>query len=168
MSARSAQHDRLVAVVDPLVRAAGYDLEQLVVTPAGRRILVRVVVDGDTLTLDDVATLSRDLSEALDGEVDDGFGATAYVLEVTSPGVDRPLTLPRHWRRAAGRLVSIKLGGGAQETVKGRVRSSDDHGVLLDVDGVDRTVAFTDVSSARVEVEFSRSAGTERDGQEQT
>lgn len=168
MSARSAQHDRLVAVVDPTVRAAGFDLEQLVITPAGRRSLVRVVVDGDHLTLDDVAQLSRRLSEALDGDTDDGFGGSAYVLEVTSPGVDRPLTAPRHWRRAVGRLVTVTTAGHAPGTLRGRVRHSGEDSAVLDVDGVARTVAFADVASARVDVEFSRSAGTEREGGEQT
>ena len=93
--------DRLHGWIEPAVGAAGYDLEELVVTPAGRRSVVRVVVDRDEgVTLDDIAEVSRQVSDVLD-QNDDGMGRTPYVLEVTSPGVDRPLTEPRHWRRNA-------------------------------------------------------------------
>jgi ribosome maturation factor RimP len=87
---------RLTGWIEPVVASAGYDLEELVVTPAGRRSVVRVVVDRDRgVTLDDIAEVSRAVSEVLDRN-DDGMGRTPYVLEVTSPGVDRPLTDPRH------------------------------------------------------------------------
>src|SRR3954468_24237916 len=90
---------RLTEWVGPVVAGAGYDLEELVVTPAGRRSVVRVVVDRDEgVTLDDIADVSRAVSAALDDN-DGDLGPTPYVLEVTSPGVDRPLTDPRHWRR---------------------------------------------------------------------
>ena len=101
---------RLAGWIEPVVGAAGYDLEELVVTPAGRRSIVRVVVDRDAgVTLDDIAEVSRAVSDVLDAN-DDGMGRAPYVLEVTSPGVDRPLTEPRHWRRNAGRLVTVAIG----------------------------------------------------------
>jgi ribosome maturation factor RimP len=77
------------------------DLEAVKLTSAGRRVLLRVVIDADGgISLDDIAEVSRELSAKLDAS--DVMGETPYTLEVTSPGTDRPLTQPRHWRRAAG------------------------------------------------------------------
>src|SRR3954468_19837892 len=126
---------RLTERIGPVVAGAGYDLEELVVTPAGRRSVVRVVVDRDEgVTLDDIAEVSRAVSDVLDAH-DDGMGRTPYVLEVTSPGVDRPLTEPRHWRRNVGRLVAVGVGPhGAVEQVTGRITAVDDAGVSLGVE----------------------------------
>jgi ribosome maturation factor RimP len=100
------------------------------VRPAGRRRLVRIVVDGDGgVGLDDIARLSETASGLLDES--DVMGTSPYVLEVTSPGVDRPLTEPRHWRRAVGRLVVAPLTEGGQ--VEGRVVAADDEAVEIDV-----------------------------------
>src|SRR5437763_10645803 len=101
---------RLTGWIAPVVDGVGYDLEELVVTPAGRRSVVRVVIDRDEgVTLDDIAEVSRAVSAALD-ENDGELGRAPYVLEVTSPGVDRPLTEARHWRRNVGRLVAVPVG----------------------------------------------------------
>src|SRR3954453_12073524 len=123
---------RLTEWIGPAVDGAGYDLEELVVTPAGRRSVVRVVVDRDQgVTLDDIAEISRAVSEALDQE-DEGMGRAPYVLEVTSPGVDRPLTDHRHWRRNLGRLVTVAVGpAGSADQVTGRITAVDDAGVTL-------------------------------------
>jgi ribosome maturation factor RimP len=159
---------RLIGWIEPVVTGAGYDLEELTVTPAGRRSVVRVVVDRDSgVTLDDVAEISRVVSEELDTR-DDGMGRTPYVLEVTSPGVDRPLTEHRHWRRNVGRLVTVAVGpsGGADE-VTGRVAGVDDAGVTLAVEAkgkpgakkkppTPRHVAWTELGAGRVQVEFGR------------
>lgn len=139
--------DRLRSMLDPVVSAAGFDLEDVAVTSAGRRQVVRVVVDRDGgVDLDAVADVSRVVSEALDG--DTATGDAAYTLEVTSPGVDRPLTQPRHWRRAVGRLVSV--GG-----VTGRVVAADDDAVTLEVDGTEQVKAYDDLGAGRVQVEFN-------------
>ena len=101
---------QLRAVVEPVVGAAGYDLEDLTVSRAGRRSVVRVVVDRDGgIDLDAVADVSRLVSAALDAAEDRGreIFTGEYQLEVSSPGVDRPLTQPRHWRRNVGRLVKV-------------------------------------------------------------
>lgn len=162
MSSRAAPPTRLTAVITSIVQAAGYDLEDVVVTPAGRRSLVRVVVDADGgITLDQVAELSRALSEALDESEGGAMGAAPYVLEVSSPGVDRPLTQPRHWRRAAGRLVTLTQA--EEGTVRGRVARSDDSGVVLDVNGEHRELPFERIASARVEVEFNRRSVSEEE-----
>ena len=104
--------DPLRAVIEPVVAAAGFDLEEITVVPAGRRRLVRVVIDSDAgVDLDAAAEVSAALSVRLDeGVADEVFGEAAYTLEVTSPGIGRPLTLPRHFRRATGRIVSITHG----------------------------------------------------------
>ena len=146
---------RLTGWIQPVVDAAGYDLEELVVTPAGRRSVVRVVVDRDQgVSLDDVAEVSRAVSAALDENVGE-LGGAPCVLEVTGPGVDRPLAEQRHWRRNAGRLVRVSLKDGSQ--VAGRIQDADDEGaeVLTEQDEQTR-VSFADVSRARIEVEVRR------------
>ena len=159
---------RLTGWIEPVVRATGYDLEELTVTPAGRRSVVRVVVDREEgVTLDDIADVSRAVSDVLDAE-DDGMGRTPYVLEVTSPGVDRPLTEHRHWRRNTGRLVDVTIGPAhASEKVTGRITAVDDAGVTLAVEArtkpgakkrppTSRVVPWADVGAGRVQVEFGR------------
>lgn len=128
--AREAPVAELTGLLAPLVAEAGFDLEEVDVRPAGRRRLIKIVVDGDGgVGLDDIARLSETASRLLDGS--DVMGTSPYVLEVTSPGVDRPLTEPRHWRRAAGRLVVVPLTEGGQ--IEGRVVTADDEAVVIDV-----------------------------------
>ena len=124
------------------------------VTSAGKRSLVRVVVDADGgVDLDAVADVSRAVSDALDGG--DAF-AGPFVLEVSSPGVDRPLTEPRHWRRAVGRLVAVPVG---EQTLTGRVVEAGDTGVVLDVDGARHAVGWAELGAGKVQIEFNRTAG---------
>lgn len=139
----------------PVVERAGYDLEDVVVTPAGKRRLVRLLVDKDGgVTLDECAEVSRDVSAVLD-DADDVLGQQPYTLEVSSPGVSRPLTEPRHWRRSAGRLVAVTRIDGT--SVTGRVLASDEQGADLDVDGSPSRVELADVAKAVVQVELNRS-----------
>jgi len=148
-----ARRDRLMRLLEPVVVAEGLDLEDVTITSAGRRRLVRVVVDGDGgVDLDHVAEVSQAVSKTLDAH--DALGSDPYVLEVTSPGVDRPLTLPRHWRRAIGRLVKVETVTGAP--VEGRVLAADDSGAELEVAGATRRVEYEEVTRARVQVEFRR------------
>jgi ribosome maturation factor RimP len=158
MASASAQRERLATVIEPAVAAAGYDLEEIAVSPAGRRKVVRVVVDADGgVSLDDVAEVSRAVSGVLD-EHDDLLGASPYVLEVTSPGIDRPLSQPRHWRRAVGRLVEVPLAG---RTVRARVVGADDAAVELDT-GTERSRhPYAELGRGRVQVEFGRAVDTE-------
>ena len=141
----------------PVVEESGCDLEDVAVTSAGRRSLVRVSVDADGgVDLDRIAAISTRISQVLDAT--DGGGPAAgfagpYVLEVSSPGVDRPLTEPRHWRRNTGRLVSARVG---EEQVTGRIVAADDSSVTLDIDGAHRGFALADLGPGRVQVEFSR------------
>jgi ribosome maturation factor RimP len=147
---------QLRAVVEPVVVRAGYDLEDLTVSRAGRRHVVRVVVDADGgINLDAVAVVSRAVSAGLDAAEDTGGELLAgeYQLEVSSPGVDRPLTLPRHWRRNVGRLVKV---GVDDRQLTGRVVGADDDGIVLDVDGTGREFGYPALGPGRVQVEFHR------------
>jgi ribosome maturation factor RimP len=147
---------RLRTVVEPVIAAAGYDLETLSMRRVGRRHLVRVIVDGDAgVSLDTVADLSREIADALDAAEESGGELILgeYELEVSSPGIDRPLSLPRHWRRNVGRLVKVTV---SDRPVVGRVTTVDDAGVVLDVDGAARQVAYGDLGPGHVQVEFNR------------
>lgn len=159
--ARSSEaREHLLEVLTPVVAATGHDLEDVTVTSAGRRSLVRVVVDADGgVDLDAIADVSRAVSDALDDDTPGGAAfAGPFVLEVTSPGVDRPLTEERHWRRAAGRLVQVTVD---ERTLTGRVVDTDPAGVTLEVDGARRSVAWADLGKGRVQVEFNRSGSDE-------
>jgi ribosome maturation factor RimP len=150
----TVSRQRVREVVEPAITSAGYDLEDVTVTAAGRRSLVRVVVDRDGgVDLDAVADVARMVSDALDA--DDPTGDAPYTLEVSSPGVDRALTEARHWRRAAGRLVRAPVRDAADVT--GRVIRADDAGVTFDVDGSERTIRYDVLGPGKVQVEFSRS-----------
>jgi ribosome maturation factor RimP len=129
------------------------DLESMRVTVAGRRRLLRVVVDSDHgVSLDDAALISREVSATLDAT--DVMGDVPYTLEVSSPGVERPLTEPRHWRRAAGRLVRVKAA--AEGILQGRVLAADADGVTMDISGITRRFAYGDLGAGAVQVEFGR------------
>jgi ribosome maturation factor RimP len=133
--------------------ALGLDLEAVELSPAGKRRLLRIAVDRDGgVTLDDIAEATREVSRSIDDS--DAMGEAPYTLEVTSRGVDRPLTLPRHWRRNRDRLVKVTTTNG--ETLTGRIGASDDDGVTLDVSGRTRTLAYADVAKALVQIEFNR------------
>ena len=145
--------DRLAGVLTAPLAATGLDLEAVEITPAGRRRMLRVAVDKDGgVSLDDVAAATREVSRVLDDS--DVMGEQPYLLEVTSPGIDRPLTLPRHWRRNRDRLVKVTCEDGA--TVTGRIGESDDQRVVLDVEGAVTEVPFAEVRKALVQVEFNR------------
>jgi ribosome maturation factor RimP len=152
----SAVAERVERAVAPAVSAAGLELEAVEVQPAGRRRLVRVLVDRESgISLDDVADLSRQLSQVLDDS--DAMGDQPYTLEVTSPGLDRPLTLPRHWRRNVGRLVTVTPEEGEEFT--GRVVSAGEEEAVLSVAADSRSIRYGQVSRAVVQVEFNRDAG---------
>lgn len=153
---RQPADDDLAAVVEPLVAAAGAELEDVTVKTVGRRTLVQIFVDTDGgIGLDEIAEISAAISTKLDET--DLFEAVPYTLEVSSPGADRPLTAPRHWRRAIGRLVRAQMRDGRE--IIGRIAGSDDSAVTLEVGGGQRRLAYEEIAKARVEVEFSRRRG---------
>lgn len=155
-AAKAREH--LLDLLGQFVGDAGYDLEDVTVTAAGRRSMVRVTVDRDGgIDLDAVAVISRVISDALDEDTSEPAGgrtlANEYVLEVSSPGIDRPLTEPRHWRRAVGRIVTVQIGG---KTVTGRVSQVADDGVQLDVGGTPRSTPWPKLGRGKVQIEFNR------------
>jgi ribosome maturation factor RimP len=164
MAGGPVDEDKIADVIRPVVGAAGMDLESVRVSAAGRRRLLRVVVDSDQcVSLDDAAAISRQLSAALDaGPV---MGDFPYTLEVSSPGVDRPLTDPRHWRRSVGRLVQVSAAEAG--TVTGRVVAADLDGVTLDIGGDSRRFGYAALGAGAVQVEFGHpqtELGATRDG----
>ena len=154
----SSAGSRLAALLAPVAASIGLDLEAVEVVPAGRRRLVRVLVDCDGgVSLDEVASASQAMSAVLDDDpaARAMLGDAAYVLEVSSPGVDRPLTEPRHWRRARGRLVRLTLAAGG--TLTGRLLDVTDAGITVAAEGeAARELGFDEVRSGRVQVEFNR------------
>ena len=168
--AGAADAERIVGLLEPTVAALGMDLEDVKITSAGRRRLLRIVVDADGgVSLDDMALASRELSATLDRAA--AMGEASYTLEVSSPGVDRPLTEPKHWRRAVGRVVSAPLrsqpGTSATSpdaTVTGRVAGADSSGVRIDVDGASREFGYSDLGPGRIQIEFAPLDGYADDG----
>ena len=159
----SADSARLGRLIEPVLRAMDIDLEAIKVSSAGRRKLLRIVVDADGgVSLDEIAELSREVSARLDAA--DAMGDAPYTLEISSPGVDRPLTQPRHWRRATGRLVLVPLNGKDSDfernsrsgpaPLQGRIISADEDRVTLDIDGERRAVRYGELGPGRVQVEF--------------
>ena len=148
--------ERVVALLSDLIHTKGFDLEDVTVVAAGKHSAVKIMVDREQgIDLDSLPALSRDISDVFDA-VDD-FGEAPYTLEVTTPGIDRPLTEPRHWRRARGRMVRIQL---ADEKFEARVGPLDGETVTLVTrpKGIlsTRQVALSTVVKAVVQVEFSR------------
>ena len=159
--------DRIRSTLQVPLRDLGLVIEDLTITPAGKRSVLRIAVDDDLadidplddhspippLTLDDVADATRAISDALDAS--DVTGSQPYVLEVSSPGVGRPLTSWRQWRRNVGRLVTVTGLDGT--TTQGRiVRVDETTATMRPTSGVDVVVGLADVRRARIDVEFAR------------
>lgn len=150
---QDATRDRIEAEITDPLRAMGLDVEAVELTPAGKRRVLRIAVDQDGgVTLDDVADATREVNRVLDES--DVMGELPYTLEVTSRGVDNPLTLPRHWRRNEDRLVKVVLVEGGDVT--GRILASTEESVTLDVEGSTREVPYADIAKALVQIEFNR------------
>ncbi|HYP44346.1 MAG TPA: ribosome maturation factor RimP [Propionibacteriaceae bacterium] len=149
---------RIAGLLAPVLERLDLELEAVDVVPAGKRRLLRIVVDGDGdngrgPTLDDIAEATKAISDALDAA--DVTGASPYTLEVSSRGVGRALELPRHWRRNATRLVTLTTATGDQLT--GRIVSATDESVLLAADGGQQELSYAEVTKAHVQVELNRS-----------
>jgi len=168
----AAQPERLAGLLEPVVTAAGLELESVRVGRAGRRGLLRVVVDAEHgVTLDDIALVSRSVAAEVDAS--DAMGPGPYTLEVSSPGVDRPLTEPRHWRRATGRLVRVPVrdpafrtagatrssGPGQSRSIEGRVAEAGPSGVTLEIGGELRDFRYAELGPGQVQVEFDKLDG---------
>jgi len=152
-----ALKDQISELVTPAVSDQGFYLEDVHVATPGSHRIVTCIVDGDaSLNLDQVTTVSRVISELLDEAA--FMGETPFTLEVTSPGVDRPLTQPRHFAKNIDRLLKIiKLDG---SEVTGRILSNTDQDVTLTVtvkkESIEQTVSLSEIKRAVVEIEFNR------------
>lgn len=149
--------EKITELVQPAVEKAGFFLEDVHVVSPGKHRIVTCIVDGQTpLNLDQVTSVSRDISELLDAA--DFMDDTAFTLEVTSPGVDRPLTLGRHWKKNINRLVKVVKHDGS--VINGRITSVEESHALLSEDikgkSKEHTVVFADIKRATVEIEFNR------------
>ena len=148
--------EQVTQAIAPAIVAAGFYLEDVQVLSHGRRRTITCIVDGESsLNLDEVTATSKIIAEILDTAT--FLDETPFTLEVTSPGVDRPLTHPRHWRKNLTRLVRITLNNG--EVVEGRIQNSDEVSVSLVTSGkVQKEVSidFIDIKRALVEIEFNR------------
>lgn len=151
-----ALKEQISELVTPAVVGAGFYLEDVEILNAGGSRVITCIVDGDIpLNLDQVTVVTKAISALLDEAA--FLDETAFTLEVTSPGVERPLTLPRHWRKNHDRLIKIVLTNG--EVVEGRIAASDE--VSVTVTGKKEeavVVAFADIKRATVEIEFNRKA----------
>ncbi len=146
--------NNLTELLTPAVTQAGFVLEEVTVTPVGKRRLVAVVVDCEDRnpSLDEVTVVSKEVSAILDNYTQ--MGEMPFTLEVTTPGIDRPLTLGRHWKKNIGRLVKITPKTG--EKYIGRIASVNDNAVTIEIKGKESEISFAEISRAQIEVEFNR------------
>jgi ribosome maturation factor RimP len=146
--------NNITELLTPAVTRAGFVLEEVSVTPIGKRRLVAVVVDCEDRnpSLDEVTVVSKEVSAILDNYTQ--MGEMPFTLEVTTPGIDRPLTLGRHWKKNIGRLVKITPKTG--EKYIGRIASVKEDGVTLEIKGKESEISFEEISRAQIEVEFNR------------
>ena len=141
----------ITAAIKPAIEATGNYLEEITITPAGKRRMLTVIVDGEShLNLDQVTVITKEISEIIENLPT--LGELPFTLEVTSPGIDRPLTLPRHWRKNAGRLVKITLNDGT--VVEGRITSTDEAAAVIEGKESAENISYSDVKKAVLEVEF--------------
>jgi ribosome maturation factor RimP len=150
----------LTELLTPVVERAGFVLEEVIVTPAGKRRIVSVVIDREDSnpSLDEVTVVSKIVSTILDSYSQ--MGDLPFTLEVTTPGVDRPLTLGRHWRKNIGRLVKITPFEG--EKFIGRIKSASTESAIIESLESESTVNYSDVKRAQIEIEFNRREGSAR------
>ena len=135
------------AAITPALEALGFYLEDVTITSAGRRSMLTVIVDGDThLSLDQVTSATKAIGEIVESV--QSLGETPFTLEVTSPGLDRPLTKVRHWQKNINRLVKVVLQDGSE--VKGRINEVNEANSVVG----EIKVNYSDIKRATLEVEF--------------
>jgi ribosome maturation factor RimP len=141
--------EEISAAITASVEATGNVLEEVTLTPEGSSKILTIIVDNENhLNLDQITVVTKAISEILDTlEV---LGETPFTLEVTTPGLDRPLTVPRHWKKNSDRLVSVSLKDGTK--ILGRIGALTDTGVMVD----DSSIDFADIERAMIEVEFKK------------
>ncbi|MFM8632865.1 MAG: ribosome maturation factor RimP [Candidatus Nanopelagicus sp.] len=141
--------EEISAAITPALSNLSFYLEDVVITSAGRRSMITVIVDGDThLSLDQVTQVTKAIGEIIENI--QSLGQTPFTLEVTSPGIDRPLTKPRHWRKNINRLVKVVLLDGKE--IKGRVRDATQISATID----EQVINLSDIKRATLEIEFKQ------------
>ena len=149
--------DQIVQLVTPAVQAQGFFLEEVLLVSPGIHRIVTCIVDGQSsLNMDQVTAVSRAISELLDEAA--FMGEAPFTLEVTSPGVDRPLTKPRHFAKNVDRLLKVVRNDG--EVVTGRISGNTETELTLSVNEKKEVkevvIALADIKRATVEIEFNR------------
>ena len=140
-------NEEISAAIRPIIEASGNYLEELTITSAGKVKILTVIVDSDAhLNLDQITAVTKEISEVI--EALESLGESAFTLEVTSPGIDRPLTKPRHWRKNFDRLVKITMSSGQE--FEGRIGEATETTALVG----DQKVSFEDIKRAVLEIEF--------------
>jgi ribosome maturation factor RimP len=155
-----ALKNQISELITPALQKAGYFLEDVNLVSPGQHRIVTVIVDGETgLNLDQVTVASKLVSELLDEA--SFMGETPFTLEVTSPGIDRPLTLPRHFAKNVDRLLKVTKNDGL--VITGRIRSNSENDVTLEVtekkEVKEVVIALAEIKRAMVEIEFNRKDG---------
>jgi len=141
--------EEISAVITPALSTLGFYLEDITITSAGKRSMLTVIVDADNhLSLDQVTVATKAIGELVEGI--QSLGDTPFTLEVTSPGIDRPLTKPRHWRKNIDRLIKVILLDGKE--VKGRIKDASELSATVD----QQVILFTDIKRATLEIEFKQ------------
>lgn len=141
--------EQVAAAITPVIESLGFYVEDIAITSAGKRSMLTVIVDGDThLSLDQVTVATKAISEIVENLPT--LGNNPFTLEVTSPGLDRPLTKPRHWQKNKDRLIKIVLNDGKE--IKGRIKESTQTAVTVD----EKVINFADVKRATLEIEFKQ------------
>ena len=141
--------EQVAAAITPVIESLGFYVEDIAITSAGKRSMLTVIVDGDThLSLDQVTVATKAISEIVENLPT--LGNNPFTLEVTSPGLDRPLTKPRHWQKNKDRLIKIVLNDGKE--IKGRIKDSTQTAVTVD----EKIINFADMKRATLEIEFKQ------------
>jgi ribosome maturation factor RimP len=141
--------EQVAAAITPAIESLGFYVEDIAITSAGKRSMLTVIVDGDThLSLDQVTVATKAISEIVENLPT--LGNNPFTLEVTSPGLDRPLTKPRHWQKNKDRLIKIILNNGKEIT--GRIKDSTQSAVTVD----EQIINFADMKRATLEIEFKQ------------
>ena len=142
--------DELTLLLNPVVALTGYILEEIKISSNGKRKHLTVIIDGveRNPNLDEVAGISRAISEELDRV--SVLGDQPFTLEVTTPGIERPLILPRHWVKNIGRMVEILLQD--DKRIVGRINAIENDKVKID----QVLIHFNEIKSAKIQIEFNR------------
>ena len=135
------------AAITPALEALGFYLEDVTIISAGRRSMLTVIVDGDThLSLDQVTSATKAIGEIVESV--QSLGETPFTLEVTSPGLDRPLTKVRHWQKNINRLIKVVLLDGSE--IKGRIKDVNEVSATV----YEKNINYSDIKRATLEIEF--------------